>query len=91
MIEEMIGYIERIIYENEILNDIIFRINVIKRDTDIIPMTVVNCRFDMKFVERDLTELLHWTVEAEEYELSHRIKTAIDHITKNIKSENETN
>ena len=45
--------------------------------------TILHCRLTIDDVIRDMQSLLDWSVEVEEYELSHRIKLLIDYINKN--------
>jgi len=45
--------------------------------------TILHCRLTIDDVIRDIESLLDWSVETEEYELSHRIKLLIDYIKEN--------
>jgi hypothetical protein len=45
--------------------------------------TILHCRLTIDDVIRDIQSLLDWSVEVEEYELSHRIKLLIDYINEN--------
>jgi hypothetical protein len=45
--------------------------------------TIMNCALKRSDVEEGLQKLLDWTVEMEEYELSHRIKLIQDWIKEN--------
>jgi hypothetical protein len=45
--------------------------------------TVMNCALKREDVEEGLQKLLEWTIEVEEYELSHRIKLIQDWINEN--------
>jgi hypothetical protein len=45
--------------------------------------TILNCRLTIGDVMNDIDSLLEWSVEAEEYELSHRIKLLMDYIKQN--------
>jgi hypothetical protein len=45
--------------------------------------TILHCRLTIDDVIRDIQSLLDWSVELEEYELSHRIKLLIDYINEN--------
>jgi hypothetical protein len=45
--------------------------------------TILHCRLTIDDVIRDIQSLLDWSIEVEEYELSHRIKLLIDYINKN--------
>lgn len=45
--------------------------------------TIMNCALKREDVEEGLQKLLDWTVEVEEYELSHRIKLIQDWIKEN--------
>lgn len=52
--------------------------------------TVLHCRITIEDLFEDLDSLLEWTVEKEEYELSHRIKLLMDYINENdIKQKTE--
>ena len=45
--------------------------------------TILHCRLTIDDVIRDIQSLLDWSVETEEYELSHRIKLLMDYIKEN--------
>jgi hypothetical protein len=45
--------------------------------------TILHCRLTIDDVIRDIESLLDWSVETEEYELSHRIKLLMDYIKEN--------
>jgi hypothetical protein len=75
---EIITTAEELLY-NEIYMATVCKIKVRKGETK----TILNCRLTIDDVIRDIHSLLDWSIEAEEYELSHRIKLLIDYIKEN--------
>jgi hypothetical protein len=45
--------------------------------------TTIHCKLTIEDLFDDIDSLLEWTVEKEEYELSHRIKLLMDYIKEN--------
>jgi hypothetical protein len=80
MISEILSHMESVIFDNKLNDENIFRINIKKRESDIIPSLILDCKLDINFIENDLQEILDWTLEEEEYELSHRIKLMTDYM-----------
>lgn len=42
---------------------------------------ILNCKITLNDILRDINTLLDWSVEEEEYELSHRIKLIMDYLS----------
>ncbi len=75
---EIITTAEEMLY-NQIDVATVCKIKVKKGNTK----TILHCRLTIDDVVRDIQSLLDWSVEMEEYELSHRIKLLIDYINEN--------
>jgi hypothetical protein len=75
---EIITTAEEMLY-NEIYMATVCKIQVNKGKTK----TILHCRLTIDDVIRDIQSLLDWSVEVEEYELSHRIKLLMDYIKEN--------
>ena len=75
---EIITTAEEMLY-NEIYMATVCKIKVNKGKTK----TILHCRLTIDDVIRDIQSLLDWSVEVEEYELSHRIKLLMDYIKEN--------
>lgn len=75
---EIITTAEEMLY-NQIDVATVCKIKVKKGNTK----TILHCRLTIDDVVRDIQSLLDWTVETEEYELSHRIKLLMDYIKEN--------
>jgi hypothetical protein len=75
---EIITTAEEMLY-NEIDVATVCKIKVKKGNTK----TTLHCRLTVDDVVRDIQSLLDWSIEMEEYELSHRIKLLMDYIKEN--------
>jgi len=75
---EIITTAEEMLY-NEINVATVCKIKVKRGNTK----TILHCRLTVDDVVRDIQSLLDWSIETEEYELSHRIKLLMDYIKEN--------
>ncbi len=77
-VNEIITAAEEMLY-NEVDVATVCKIRVKKGKSK----TILHCRLTIGDVMNDIDSLLEWTVENEEYELSHRIKLLMDYIKEN--------
>jgi hypothetical protein len=74
MILEILNYLETDISNIEYRPDNIFRINLKLKETDELPYVILDCIIDELTIQSELEEMLSWSIEMEEYEISHRIQ-----------------
>lgn len=75
---EIVTATEEMLY-NDIYETQVCRIKVLGENS----INILNCKITLSDVIKDINSLLDWSVEEEEYELSHRIKLIMDYLTKN--------
>jgi hypothetical protein len=78
MVSEIVAAAEELLYTNTD-SITVCKISIKKSAGRII----LECKITLDDILMDLNELLNWTVEREEYELSHRLKLLDDYIKSN--------